>query len=126
MAATDCLALAEERAYLFARHSRALRSGGFIVTPLPLRQATAMMRLACLLPRASLELFAFTCEALRSNLDPAYELSVSQPMAPLDFVNQRLFHSRELPTPPRAAALAAIIPAPLLSASTSREYRLRS
>lgn len=100
-------AVADARAYLLARHTRALRSGGFIVRALPLHHAQAMLHLACLLPWASRELFVLNCKALRSRLDPAYELSISEPMAAVDFVNPQLFQSHDIPHAARVGAAAA-------------------
>ena len=106
VAATSA-ALADERAYLLARHTRALRSGGFIVRALPLHHKQAMLHLACLLPWASRELFVRNCQALRSRLDPTYELSISEPMAAVDFVNPQLFQSPDIPHAARVGAVAA-------------------
>ena len=84
--------LAEERGYLHARFCSALRSGWFTAKPLPLRHAHELLRLGCLLPQSSLPLFTLTCEALKSRLGPEDDLIVSRPLAPVDFVDGRLFH----------------------------------
>lgn len=84
--------LAEERRYLQARFCSALRSGWFTAKPLPLRHANELLRLGCLLPQSSLPLFTLTCEALKSRLGPEDDLIVSRPLAPVDFVDGRLFH----------------------------------
>ena len=95
--------VADERAYLLARHQRALLSGGFSVKALPLHHARVMLRLACLLPRESLGQFMLTCAALRSRLDPAYELVVSEPIAPVDFMSPHLFQDQKPPAVPAPA-----------------------
>jgi hypothetical protein len=88
----ELLAIAAERDYLSARVCTALRCGGFTVKLLPQRSDSELLRLACLLPRASLALFVLTCESLKDRIDPAYELSISSPLAPLDFIDRHLFH----------------------------------
>ncbi len=85
-------ALDDERSYLLARFCTALCCGGFTVKPLPLRHDRELLRLGCLLPQSALPLFSSTCDALRSRHGSICELALTPPLAPVDFVDSRLFH----------------------------------
>lgn len=77
--------------YLWSRLSRALHCGGFSVRRLPPAGPEDRLQIACLLHHAFLDVFLLTCESIKRNLGPPYELVVSGSMAPVDFISRDLF-----------------------------------